>query len=294
VSNPVQSEHRSGMAEANGVRLHYRIGGTGDGVVLLHGFPQTSHEWHRVLPVLAERFTVIAPDLRGLGDSDIPASGYDKRTAAEDIYCLVTGLGFDQFHLVGHDIGGMAAYALARAYPQAVRSLAVLDVLLPGFGLEQAVMDCSAQGRGLWHFPFHMALDVPEMLVSGKERQYLAWHHHQFAANPSAISPADIDEYARCYARPGALQAGFGYYRALFEDAAYNQEHATRESQIVKLDLPVLALGGDGGAQSWPMQSLQQVASDVQGGVVERCGHYIPEERPEELVQRLLDHFSRP
>ena len=268
-------------------RLHYRRDGAGEAVVLIHGFPQTSHEWHKLTPLLAPRFTVIAPDLRGLGDSERREEGYDKRTLAEDIYQLTRGLGFETFHLVGHDIGGMVAYALARAHPQAVKTLTVLDVLLPGFGLEEAVMNCSAPRQGLWHFPFHMAPDVPEMLVAGKEAEYVAWHHRQFSANSGAIPDADVEEYARAYSQPGAMSAGFNLYRALFEDAAYN-----REQNVSKLKMPVLALGGDGGAQEWPRQSLEQVADNVRGGVIAFCGHFIPEEQPEEFARQLLVFFD--
>jgi pimeloyl-ACP methyl ester carboxylesterase len=260
--NQIFSHH---TAEVNNVRLHYVTGGKGEAVVLLHGWPETWYEWRHVMPVLAERYTVIAPDMRGLGDSSKPASGYDKQTVAEDIYQLVSQLGHQRILLVGHDIGAGVAYALAAAHLEAVRRLVIMEFTLAGFGLEQA-MDV-AKG-GLWHFGFHMALDIPEALVTGREREYLSLFYGRDAYNPAAITPADIDEFVRCYSAPGALRAGFEYYRAFPMDAEHNKEKAKQ-----KLTMPVLAIGGASSLKERPMQSLQHVALDVRGVVVDRAGH---------------------
>lgn len=268
----------------NDVELHYVRAGAGDPVVLLHGWPQTWYEWRHVIPALAERYTVIAPDLRGLGDSSKPASGYDKRTIAADVYGLVRQLGYERIFLVGHDWGGPVAYAYASAHPADVRRLAILDVAIPGSGLESVIG--LSRGGGLWHIPFHAVRDLPEALVAGRERTYLTWFYRT-AVNPAAITEADIDEYVRCYSQPGAMCAGFEYYRAIFDDIEHNQENAKR-----KLPMPVLALGGERGFGAITLSSLQGLASDVRGEVIEGCAHWIPEEQPEYLIHKLLEFFS--
>jgi pimeloyl-ACP methyl ester carboxylesterase len=289
INDPTTLETRVAhhTASVNGVRLHYVIGGKGDPVVLLHGWPQTWYGWRRIIPALTEQYTVIAPDLRGLGDSSKPTTGYDKRTLGEDIYQLVHQLGFERVFLVGHDFGAGVAYAYAAAHPQDVRRLAILEFILAGFGLEQT-MNISPE-EGLWHMAFHYAAepDLPEALLSGKERVYLSWFYRYYAYNPAAITPTDIDEYVRCYSAPGGLRAGFEYYRTIFDDAAHNKESAK-----TKLTMPVLALGGDSCLQTLPLNSMQGVAEDVHGGVVEHCGHWMAEERPDSITQQLLGFFK--
>jgi pimeloyl-ACP methyl ester carboxylesterase len=266
---------------ANGVRLHYVRGGQGEPLVLLHGYTQTWYEWRKVLPALADRFDVIAPDLRGAGDSDRPAGGYDKRTMAEDIRALLDGLGIDRIRLVGHDIGLMVAYAFAAAYPDRVGQLVLLDAPLPGVGPWDAL------APQVWHFAFHAVSDLPEALTAGREREYLSWFWRAYAYDPSAIGPADADEYVRAYAAPGGMRAGFDWFRAFPQDAADNLESAR-----TPLPMPVLALGGAAGTGEVSLQSARAVATDVSGGVIDHCGHWIAEERPDELVARLLAFFG--
>jgi pimeloyl-ACP methyl ester carboxylesterase len=265
------------------VLLHYVTFGRGEPVVLLHGWPQTWYEWRKIMPALAERYTVIAPDMRGLGDSSKPATGYDKRTVAADIYELVRQLGFERIFLVGHDWGGPVAYAYACAHPEDVRKLVILDVPIPGAGLDQALV---FRPRSVWHVQFHYVRDLPEALVAGRERTYLTWFFRT-AYNPTALSEQDIDEYVRCYSAPGGLRAGFEYYRAIFTDVEHNTENAK-----TKLKMPVLALGGERGFGESTIKSVRQLAEDVRGGVIERCGHWIPEECPEYLTEQLLNFFS--
>jgi len=273
-------------ADLGDVRLHYVTTGAGFPVVLLHGWPQSWYEWRHVIPGLAARFRVIAPDLRGLGDSSRPADGYDKRTVGGDIWRLVSDvLGIGEFHLVGHDWGGPTAYAIAAAHPQAVRKLVILDVAIPGDGSQNI-----SQGGRRWHHAFHQTLDLPEALVSGREDIYFGWFYRTYGARPDAIPESDIAEYLRVYRQPGALRAGFAYYRAMPRDIADNEATAAR----LKLAMPVLALGGD---RSWGrglevVESLQRMAVDVQGGVIENCGHWMPEEQPAELLRRLLAFFG--
>ncbi len=267
------------------VRLHYVTCGSGDPVVLLHGWPQTWYEWRRIMPALAERFTVIAPDMRGLGDSSKPATGYDKRTVAGDIHQLVLKLGFEKIFLVGHDWGGPVAYAYACAHPQDVRKLVILDVTIPGEGW-QKIPQVTRRG-GIWHLAFHNVRDLPEALVTGRERTYLSWFYRIAAYNPTAITEAEIDEYVRCYSAPGGMRAGFEYYRAIFDDIDHNKENAK-----TKLKMPVLALGGERGFGQVPLRSMKELAENVRGGAVERCGHWIAEERPDYLIDQLMTFFG--
>ncbi len=267
------------------VRLHYVTCGKGDPVVLLHGWPQTWYEWRRIMPALAERYTVIAPDMRGLGDSSKPTAGYDKRTVAADIYQLVRKLGFEKIFLVGHDWGGPVAYAYACAHPQDVRKLVILDVTIPGEGWEK-IPQVTRRG-GIWHLAFHSVRDLPEALVNGRERTYLSWFYRVAAYNPTAITEAEIDEYTRCYSAPGGMRAGFEYYRAIFDDIEHNKENAK-----TKLKMPVLALGGERGFGQAPLRAMRELAENVRGGVVERAGHWIVEERADYLLEQLLTFFA--
>jgi pimeloyl-ACP methyl ester carboxylesterase len=273
-------------ADLGDVRLHYVTAGAGFPVVLLHGWPQSWYEWRHIIPGLADRFRVIAPDLRGLGDSSRPADGYDKKTVGNDIWRLVSEvLGIGEFYLVGHDWGGPTAYAVAAAHPQAVRKLVILDVTIPGDGSQNI-----SQGGRRWHHGFHQTLDLPEALVAGREDIYLGWFYRTYGARPDAIGERDVAEYLRVYRQPGALRAGFSYYRAIPRDIADNAAVLARS----KLPMPVLALGGD---RSWGrglevVESLRRMAADVQGGVIENCGHWMPEEQPAELLRRLLAFFG--
>jgi pimeloyl-ACP methyl ester carboxylesterase len=256
IDNMTFSHH---TASVNGIQIHYVIGGQGDPVVLLHGWPQTWYEWHHVMPALAKNYTVIAPDLRGLGDSSKPPTGYDGDTTAEDIYQLVSQLGLGQkIYLVGHDVGVHTAYSYAAAHPNNVSKLVILDVPVAGFyppGFE----DCC------WWFSFHQTPDIPEALTAGKEREYLSWFY-SFAYNPEAITEADIDRYVSDYSAPGGMRAGFEYYRAFPINEEQNKELAN-----VKLQMPVLALGGEYSFGTAVLTSMKTLATDVRGGVVPIC-----------------------
>ena len=274
-------------AELGDVRLHYVTAGSGArALVLLHGWPQTWWEWRRVMPALAEHFTVIAPDMRGLGDSSCPPGGYDKATVAGDIWRLMTDvLGHKTFYLAGHDWGGPVAYALAHAHMEAVEKLAIVDVVVP-FGST----DDLTWGGKRWHHGFHWVQDLPEALVARRERMYLSWFYNNLAYNPAAITPEDIDEYTRAYSQPGVLRAGFEYYRATPTDIAHNNENKN-----TPLTMPVLALGGSGGKGrgTQVLENMRELANDVQGGAIEQCGHWVPEEQPEVLVKKLLEFFGK-
>jgi pimeloyl-ACP methyl ester carboxylesterase len=276
----------TGALSTEGVILHSVIGGDGPALVLLHGWPQTWWAWHKVMPALAERFTVIAVDLPGLGDSSKPTTGYDTDTVSQRIHGLVTALGHDEIYLVGHDWGGAVAYSYTAQFRASVRRLAVIEMLVPGFGWEPLLTP--ARGGWVWHMAFHAVPDVPEMLTAGKERAYLSLFLKTMGAYDStAVTEDDIDEYVRCYTAPGAWHAAFQYYRAWFDDVAQNEVHATSP-----LDMPVLAVGGDFSSGSFPEQSLNAVAKDVTGCIIDRCGHWIASEQPDALVRALVDLLS--
>jgi len=268
-------------ADLGDVRLHYVTAGEGFPVVLLHGWPQTWYEWRHIMPRLAERYRVIAPDLRGLGDSSRPAEGYDKKTVGNDIWRLVHDvLRIDAFHLVGHDWGGPTAYAVAAAHPDAVRTLTILDVTIPGDGSPNI-----SDGGRRWHHGFHQTMDMPEALVAGREDIYLGWFYRNYGHRPDAIPDADIAEYLRCYRQPGALRAGFSFYRNIPRDVADNEAIVAR----FKLPMPVLALGGGNawGRRMAVVESLQRMAVNVRGGIIDQCGHWMPEEQPDALLGHL-------
>jgi pimeloyl-ACP methyl ester carboxylesterase len=215
MANMTFSHH---TASVNSIQLHYVIGGHGDPVVLLHGWPETWYGWHKVMPALAKNYTVIAPDLRGLGDSSKPPTGYDGKTLAEEVHQLVTQLGFKPIFLVGHDIGTQVAYSYAVAHPTEVKKLAVMELTIPGF--------VPAGRMPLWWVIFHQTTDIPEALVQGKEMMYLSWFFHNLPFNPATITQEDINEYVSHYSAPGGMHAGFEHYRAFPQDAIQNQNYS--------------------------------------------------------------------
>jgi pimeloyl-ACP methyl ester carboxylesterase len=256
--------------------------------VLIHGWPETWYEWRHVMPEIARDRPVIAPDMRGLGDSSRPLHGYDKKTVAGDINRLVSEhLGIKRYHLVGHDWGGPTAFALACANPAAIASFTLIDVVIPGDGGD------FSQGGRRWHHAFHATPDLPEALVTGRERTYLSWFYGEFSWRPDAFDEATLTEYLRTYTQPGALRAGFSFYRTLGQDAADN---AKLLDTGFKLEVPVLALGGAKwearGRGTEPEESMRRVATNVRGMVIDDSGHFVPEEQPEVVARELRKHFT--
>ncbi|MFJ2261523.1 alpha/beta fold hydrolase [Streptomyces sp. NPDC087844] len=282
---------RHDYAHVNGVRLHYVIGGpdpknSAGLVVLLHGWPQTWHEWRKIMPALAEKYTVVAPDIRGTGDSDKPLTGYDAGTLADDTYQLVRHLGFDSAHIVAYDVSGRSGYAYAVEHPEALDKLVFMETLIPGFGLE-AAMDVA--NGGSYHFGFHATVDLAEALVRGKERFYITTLMRSWLHDKAAMTEGDFDEFIRCYSGPGGLRGGFSHYRAFLSDPEPNRRRAAKG----KLTVPVLALyGGSGGHAPTLPRDLTALAENVEGEGVPGAGHLIAEERPDYLAARLLDFFG--
>lgn len=270
------------FAEVNGVRLHYRVAGTGSPVVLLHGYAQTGHMWLPLVPSLAQRHTVIVPDLRGAGASAKPESGYDKKTLAQDIHALTDSLGFDRVTVVGHDIGLMVAYAYAAQFPQATERVALMDAFLPGIGNWKDVWLL----RDLWHFHFYG--EVPLALVQGRERIYFEHFWNDFAADPKhSVPEADRQLYAAAYAQPGGMRAGFEYFRAFERDAQDFAQLAT-----TRLAMPMLVLTGEKASGEFLIEQAKLVASDVRGIVVKGSGHWLMDEAPAAVKPAIIDFVN--
>ncbi len=269
---------------APGVRLHYVVGGPEGGpvVLLLHGWPTTWYEWRRVMPLLAARgYHVLAPDLRGLGESDRPAAGYDKATPAEDVFTLGRGLGVERAFVLGHDWGCSTAFALAHLHPEFVRRVIFTENVVPGLGIPGEA-DWDTLNSRWWHHAFHATPDLPESLIAGRERTYLGYLYAHWAFNPDFL-----DEFTRAYAAPGALRAGFAYYRALGEDARRNQEFAK-----TKLPMPALVITAKYQVNEILNKQLQPVLADYRGLIFDRCAHFLSIECPQEEAAQ-ADAFFR-
>lgn len=274
---------RSRFASINGVRLHYLTAGQGEPVILLHGYAETSHMWLPLIAQLERAHTVIAPDLRGAGESSKPLEGYTKAVLAQDIHALALHLGYDRVRVVGHDIGLMVAYAYAAQFPNEVGRIALMDAFLPGVGNWRDVWLM----RDLWHFHFYGK--TPLALVHGRERIYFEHFWNDFAANPAhSLSERDRRFYAREYARPGGMRAGFEYFRAFEQDA---KEFAIFAQ--TPLPMPLLVLTGEKASGEFLIQQARLVASNVEGVVVRNSGHWLMEEAPEQVIPKLVEFLAR-
>ena len=268
----------SRTAEIDGVKLHYTTGGHGTALILLHDYAETSRMWTPILPLLGEKFTVIAPDLPGIGDSAIPADGLDMKSAAIRIHALARSLGVGKARVVGHDIGLMVAYAYAAQFPAEVEKLVVMDAFLPGVSGWEAVYNNPA----IWHFRFNGT--TPEALVEGRERTYFEHFWNNFAADKTrSIPEADRKAYAEAYARPGRMRAGWAYFVS-FQQAAKD----FAELSQTKLNMPVLAIGGEKSLGDALAQQMKLVASDVTVVVLKNTGHWVLEENPKETTEALV------
>jgi pimeloyl-ACP methyl ester carboxylesterase len=269
----------SADATVEGAKLHYLTAGKGPAIVLVHGYTQTSRMWRPLIPRLSEKFTVIAPDLPGIGDSDIPANGLDMKTAAVRIHALVKSLGVQKASVVGHDIGLMVAYAYAAQFPAETEKLVVMDAFLPGVAGWEDVYN----NPDIWHFRFHGP--TPEALVRGRERSYFEHYWNDFAANRNhSISEADRVAYTAAYARPGRMRAGWGYFTSLPQDAKDFAEFSR-----TKLSMPVLAIGGEKANGSLLGVQMKLVANDATVVVLRGSGHWVMEEKPKEAMDALLN-----
>jgi pimeloyl-ACP methyl ester carboxylesterase len=268
----------SKFAQVNGIRLHYVKMGAGPLLILLHGWPQTWYEWRKVMPALAGKFTVVAPDLRGLGLSEKTQTGYDKQTIANDVAALIKHLEERSAIIVGHDMGGKAAYVLGLLHPEMVTKLILVDCMPPG----TEKMD-PAKG-GMWHYGFHMAAEFPEMLTKGREREYISAQMRKWLHQKEAIGQNALDEYAKHYASPGGMSAGFNYYRTLLDDAKFVGAYADR-----KFAMPILTVAGRYGVADNLFKAMGPKAGNLKGVIAEESGHFVPEEAPAFLAEQILN-----
>jgi pimeloyl-ACP methyl ester carboxylesterase len=283
--SPQTNTYQSRSADLGSVRIHYLKAGSGENtLVLIHGFGDTSHMWIPLFEEFGQDYTIIAPDMRGLGESSRPATGYDKKTIAADIHELVKSLGYQKIDLVGHDIGLMVAYAYAAQYPTDVRKLALLEAPIPGIGdIWQKVYTSPA----LWHFHFvfsPIALD----LIKGRERLFLEHFWQTLSPHPETFPEADRRIYAKAYAQEGAMRAAFEMFKTFDrQDAADNRQFAA-----TKLPIPVLTIEGDKAMGGALEIQAKIIASNVTSIVLRDTGHWLMEQRPEELKAELKDFFA--
>ncbi|HTF68520.1 MAG TPA: alpha/beta hydrolase [Edaphobacter sp.] len=267
----------SRTAEIGGAKLHYLTAGSGTPLILLHGYAETSRMWKPIIPVLAQRFTVIAPDLPGIGDSDIPAGGLGMKNAAIRIHDLAKSLGVEKAEVVGHDIGLMVAYAYAAQFPAEVTKLVLMDAFLPGVPGWEAIYNNPAT----WHFRFNGP--TPEALVEGRERTFFAYFWNDLAADKNRSLPdADREAYIAAYSRPGRMRAGWAYFVS-FEQAAKDFAQLSQ----TRLTMPVLTIGGDKSLGEPLGQQARLVATDVTVVVLKDTGHWVLEESPKETTEAL-------
>lgn len=273
-----KKEFVSRDADIAGAKIHYTTGGSGPAVLLLHGFAETSRMWNPILPLLTKRFTVIAPDLPGIGDSSIPSGGMDMRTAAIQIHNLVRSLGVTKARVVGHDIGLMVAYAYAAQFPSEVEKLVVMDAFLPGVqGWETIYND-----PNYWHFRFNGP--TPEALVKGHENTYLAYFWNDLAADKNhSIPEADRKAYIEAYSRPGRMRASWEYFVSWPQGA-----QDFRQMAQTKLTMPVLSIGGEKSLGKPLAAQMKLVATDVTVVIVKNSGHWILEEQPKQTTDALM------
>jgi pimeloyl-ACP methyl ester carboxylesterase len=272
----------SHFAKLDGVRLHYRAAGAGEPVILLHGYAQNSHMWLPLIAELAKTNRVIAPDLRGFGQSSKPPQGYDKKTMAQDIHALVVSLGLKRAHVCGHDIGLMVAYAYAAQYPAEVDRIVLMDAFLPGVGNWQNVWLLHDK----WHFNFYG--ETPLKLVHGRERIYFEHFWNDFAANPKkSVSERDRRFYAKAYAQPGAMRSGFEVFRAFEQDGRDFAEFARS-----KLTMPMLVLSGEKASGEFLIEQAKLVDDNVKGIIVTGAGHWLIDEAPDQVIPRLVQFLS--
>jgi pimeloyl-ACP methyl ester carboxylesterase len=260
------------------------VGGHGPVVVLLHGYAEDSRMWRPLAMALAPRFTVVAPDLPGIGNSSIPSAGSDMKTAAQRVHDAVRRLGFRQVYVVGHDIGLMVAYAYAAMYPHEVGRLALMDAFLPGIAGWEPIYN----NPNLWHFRFHGR--APLALVAGRERIYFDYYWNEFAADPNrSLSQVDRSQYTAAYSRPGRMAAGWAYFESFPRTAVdFAQLGAT------KLKIPVLSIGGDKSLGVQLAAQARLISDDVTVVVLKNTGHWLMEESPNETIANLTKFVERP
>jgi pimeloyl-ACP methyl ester carboxylesterase len=280
---------RHEVATAGDVRIHYVIGGNGPLVALLHGFPQHWREWRLIMPLLTDAgYTVVAPELRGFGYSDKPLDGFDVGTVAEDVRQIIEklGRGGEEIRIVGHDVGAAVSYAWAAAHREQVEQLVLMEGLPAGLESSGAATPM-LQGKPLWHLAFGMTPDVPERLLADHERIFVEFLLRRGCYDPLTFSDEEIDAYTRPFAALGGVRGAFAHIRAIPRSAALNRTLSEKD-----LEMPVLAIGAELSFGKYMAEGARRFARRVSGAVAERCGHWIPEERPDWLSGQLVAFFG--
>jgi pimeloyl-ACP methyl ester carboxylesterase len=270
------------VTKVNGISIHYVTGGTGEPLLLIHGFGQNWYMWNRLLPELSKHFTVIAPDLPGLGESDKPGGGYDKKTLAANVHELVKQIGYNNIHVVGHDIGLMVAYAYAAQYRNEVKKVALLDALLPG--IEPVWSDVRAQAWWFGFFGWPPSGDI----VAGKEREFLTNFWPLVGHVQNAFTNEEVDEFVRAYSTPKSTFGAFHWFAAFSQDATDNQQFMQH-----KLEMPLLAMSGEFSAASYFIDHCKLVANNVTEVIIKGAGHWLVQENTPEVLKGLQDFLEK-
>jgi pimeloyl-ACP methyl ester carboxylesterase len=280
---PFPQDFTTRTIATNGAKIFVRVGGHGPAVVLLHGYGETGDMWAPLAAALEANHTVIVPDLRGMGLSDHPAGGYDKKTQGVDLNGVLEALKIDKVALVTHDIGNMVGFAFAEEHPERVTKFVLLDAPVPGVGPWEEIL----KNPLLWHFRF----GGPDMerLVAGRERIYLDRFWNEFSADPKNFDEASRQHYAALYARPGAMHSGFEQFHAFDQDAVDNKAFMKANGPLT---MPVLALGGEKSFGPEMAVVMRAAASNVTGAVVPNAGHWLMEENPAATVKLVTDFLN--
>lgn len=283
---------RPGTISVPGAQLHVVEYGNPAGrpAVLVPGWPQSGYAWRRVAPQLGDRRIVVL-DPRGLGETTVESDAFAVESASADLLALLDELSLDEpVDVVAHDVGTWISHAAVAVRPERVRSLVLVDAGIPGVtSLPSGIPDEAGNTRS-WHFGFNRLRGLPELLISGREREYLAWLFTSKSVHPEVFDDDALDEYARILAQPGAVAAGMEYYRRIFSADGLAAARLRGES---RLPMPVLAIGGSGGVGSTLYEALRTRGDRVEGLVFDDCGHYVPEERPDDLAIAIRDFWTR-
>jgi pimeloyl-ACP methyl ester carboxylesterase len=280
---PFPPAFKNEMIATNGTKLYVRVGGKGPAVVLLHGYGETGDMWAPLAAKLARDHTVMVPDLRGMGLSERPAGGYDKKAQGQDIAGMLDALKVDKVDLVTHDIGNMVGYAFAAQHPDRVSKVVLIDAPLPGVG----PWDDIIRNHALWHFSFY-GPDA-ERLVKGRERIYLDRFWNEFSADPKNFDEESREHYAALYARPGAMHAGFEQFKGFDQDTADNKAFVAAG----KLTMPILAVGGEKSFGPTMAVVMRAAATNVTEAIVPHSGHWVMEENPAATIKLVADFLAQ-
>lgn len=274
-----------GTVDSDGTKIGYRVSGDGPTVLLIHGFPESGFEWQRVAPILAKRFRVVVPDYRGAAGSDVPDSGYDKATMAADLHAVITELGDPAVHVVGHDIGTTIAHAYTRQYTSEVRSLTLVEGVVPGTNMLDAIV---ASGTA-WHFSFHQQVDLATALIEGREDIYVNHFFDNFLADATIVGTEDRQFYTNALRRPGAVRAAVSTYAAWFGPDAEATRGYLADDGL--LNVPTLAVGGELSMGPAMAAIAGDVASLVTPATVSGA-HFSMEESPNEVAELIVNHMD--